>query len=1232
MQKNTLRFLVIFLLSCLWHVSYGQEREQAVHVTRKDSVRKGDVEVFLEREKNVTAANLVQLNGVNGADMRVHLGCDGVFDKPIIILEGFDIGNNTPLEKLTERYYPSFRAYRNNGYDLVLVNYHNGRDWIQSNAEVLKRVVNEVNTSKTGSAKLIVIGESMSGLVGRYALRSMEVQGQLHNVSHFIAFDSPHRGANVPAGMVSLRRWIPDAAFPLSAILDGLANVFNVIPELQALSEPASKQMLLTYLDGPTTGPAPEYVALQNELQAMGNNGYPSQCKNIAMVSGSLSGDRQRNGYGEYLQPDEHLIKFIATTVVVNLWIDVWSSKINESNKVFDGNQIGVGTGLPSIKKREVTQTVNYDRTPGGYINFEVPSMAGTWKTQFSFVPVFSAIDYRGSLNTDADHTFSVYPLINGTNQVLNKAYTPFDAIYGAGYNSYHVSPQAGLWETLGENEQLFANRYMASTCQPIPKPEIPRVRLKESPLTWGDVTVGIVIVPGKQTPLGFPRPYPANELNSQTYQRYIRVTWGQNNVQNLEINEDSDAGIRWWDYGTFPPGPCKLESVVKYAGSNMETVSDPLYTYLASKGYNTAPHEGCNFIDHELAGRLPNEPDWRPVFARFINGVWITVDYKGDFVPRSRLLANGWSVADANCFSETDPRNVTTIAPGCYTIKGKQSGKFLQSPATTAAEVVRQYGASNQANQIWKIEDVGSNTMRILSQSNGQFWDVNGANNNNGSDLIQYGWTGGNNQRFTFTGLGDGSYRITPVHATGKAIDMNGTADGNMARQWDWTGGDNQRWLVSSASCNSTPACFTASASNGNQSVSCSAPVSLAVNCGGDCSGLSYTWSGNGISGSGSSVSFNAPVSSGSYTYSVLVSKAGCSSQPVSFTVNTSCGGSSNTTTCNGRTFTDGQLMGTYLNRQVYVRIIGGCLYATVDSPAGGPVAIDWIYGLNSANGAWAVASMTNPQIQACFKSEGQSCGGSSGCFTVSSNGNPSIACGSQVTLSTSCTGGDCNGVTYSWSGNGVSGNGSSISFAAPASAGTTSGYQVTVSKAGCPSQTVYFSVTTACGGSGTGCSGYNFTDGQYLGTSLGAPIYVRVIGSCLYVTKDSPSGSPVALDWLYILIDQGTWGPNVTQFPSGVVGSCFKQPEQSCGGREPVSFIERPATFVLVPNPAEERVEVRADQPVSRVVVYDLKGRRLLQTDQTILSLSGLAPGSYLVEVRTSTGKVLTGTLVKK
>jgi hypothetical protein len=381
---------------------------------------------------------------VNGAEYRIHMGCDGIFDKPIIIAEGFDAGQNVNLDDLTARYFGPLELYRNNGYDLVLVNYDNGRTWIQDNAQVLKAVINQVNTTKVGNNKLVVIGESMSGLIARYALKQMENAGQNHNVSHFVAFDTPMKGANVPTGLIALRRWAPYSIFPISNLASFLNDVFDAFPAVHAIDEPAAKQMLLTQ-QGST--PAPEFFQFQTEIN---NLGYPSQngIKNIALINGALDGAPQRrylaqyNAAGtQYTEIDQGQLNQGDRILDYSIWsifdVVAWTHRTNVQGSYVAFGNSPIAIWVPAARFY-LTSPINYDIHPGGRIT----STTGSVYTSFGFVPTFSSIDYRGSLSNDNDFYLNIRNFINGTNQVTNSALTPFAAIYGNDENNDHAKPR----------------------------------------------------------------------------------------------------------------------------------------------------------------------------------------------------------------------------------------------------------------------------------------------------------------------------------------------------------------------------------------------------------------------------------------------------------------------------------------------------------------------------------------------------------------------------------------------------------------------------------------------------------------------------------------------------------------------------------------------------------------------------------------------------------------------
>jgi hypothetical protein len=67
----------------------------------------------------------------------------------------------------------------------------------------------------------------------------------------------------------------------------------------------------------------------------------------------------------------------------------------------------------------------------------------------------------------------------------------------------------------------------------------------------------------------------------------------------------------------------------------------------------------------------------------------------------------------------------------------------------------------------------------------------------------------------------------------------------------------------------------------------------------------------------------------------------------------------------------------------------------------------------------------------------------------------------------------------------------------------------------------------------------------------------------------------------------------------------------------------------FNLFPNPANEEVNLYASFEVANVAIYDVTGRMVRQeqfgeTKNAVLSLNGLAKGTYLIEASNATEKV--------
>lgn len=161
--------------------------------------------------------------------------------KTVIFIEGYDPNNNFRIQDLYQGLESTGITFdlHNLGYDIVILNFNQGGDYIQKNSFLLVELIKQINDNSPNQEPLVVIGYSMGGLVARYALTYMEEhepQTGYHNTRLFISYDSPHKGAHVPANIQALALTFSNPSY-LELIPD-LALALNLF------TSPAAKQML----------------------------------------------------------------------------------------------------------------------------------------------------------------------------------------------------------------------------------------------------------------------------------------------------------------------------------------------------------------------------------------------------------------------------------------------------------------------------------------------------------------------------------------------------------------------------------------------------------------------------------------------------------------------------------------------------------------------------------------------------------------------------------------------------------------------------------------------------------------------------------------------------------------------------------------------------------------------------------------------------------------------------
>ena len=254
-------------------------------------------------------------NHVGQAEYQIFKSADDVLDKPIIVIDGFDPGDNRKITGIYDLLnYTDTNSTQNladlviaDNYDVIILNFpiytrsadmveiDGGADFIERNAMLLVDLINIINTEKTVDAEdLVIIGPSMGGLISRYALNYMESESIDHETRLWLSFDSPHYGANVPIGF----------QHQFNYLANGLAD--NNILELQPvvngmLKSAAARQMLVDHFEAHLEdGSVADFDAAKllpeahpwrtifnDNINGLTTSGFPENTRNISIINGS---------------------------------------------------------------------------------------------------------------------------------------------------------------------------------------------------------------------------------------------------------------------------------------------------------------------------------------------------------------------------------------------------------------------------------------------------------------------------------------------------------------------------------------------------------------------------------------------------------------------------------------------------------------------------------------------------------------------------------------------------------------------------------------------------------------------------------------------------------------------------------------------------------------------------------------------------------------------------------
>ncbi|WP_282041115.1 T9SS type A sorting domain-containing protein [Winogradskyella flava] len=429
-------------------------------------------------------------NYAGEGEYQIFLSDDNILDKPIILIDGFDIGNTRDINGIyslldfagtsgTQNLADLVRA---EGFDVVILNFpvymraadgatvDGGTDFIERNAMLLVELLDIINTAKASNSpeQNVIIGPSMGGLVARYALNYMEANTLNADTRLYISFDAPHLGANVPIGLQHQLNYI---AF----------NDLNPVAELQPLIEtffksPASRQLIIDHFESHLESgsivdfdpaatlpePHPFRTIFDNSINSFTTDGFPQNTRNVAIINGSGIGSPYFAADG--VTPVANGFTIINTTIPVDTGsaiIGVIDVEIEINMTPNSGTDAQVSRFfaplfppiIPNVESIANSGTTNFDgvdAAPGGLFDIStLTSDLGTGNPlisdfldalsidKFSYIPSVSALALEiTSEATDDDINWFHTIDLDGRATTNN---TPFDNSFLPDNNEPHV-------------------------------------------------------------------------------------------------------------------------------------------------------------------------------------------------------------------------------------------------------------------------------------------------------------------------------------------------------------------------------------------------------------------------------------------------------------------------------------------------------------------------------------------------------------------------------------------------------------------------------------------------------------------------------------------------------------------------------------------------------------------------------------------------------------------------
>ena len=153
---------------------------------------------------------------------------------------------------------------------------------------------------------------------------------------------------------------------------------------------------------------------------------------------------------------------------------------------------------------------------------------------------------------------------------------------------------------------------------------------------------------------------------------------------------------------------------------------------------------------------------------------------------------------ASAVAWLQFTPGSQPDDIAGVHFIVSKQNGIAIDNAGQSANNAgVVLWASNNGQNQKWNFTQNDDNSWNIISESSWLALDDPAGNTANGVQMVQWPPSRANNQRWWVDKQSDGSYKIWNQASSGALDNSSSAVNGYKLVQWGWNGGDPQRWLL---------------------------------------------------------------------------------------------------------------------------------------------------------------------------------------------------------------------------------------------------------------------------------------------------------------------------------------------------------------------------------------------------------------------------------------------------